>query len=210
MPNTIDTLQTLGYTVGIAYGDVQTEQDALAEAKATATPEAIAEHAATVTAETLTQLANANALPEDPAEKQDLATQIAQAAIDQITASTDDTIAFHERAVQIAKDMPNVWVISGPGITNVYVSCKPDGTGWGAEEQAFLDTLADQDAHKERSFQHFGPDEIVALALEARGLGAVVEGDATGEDAWTLTVDGVKVKTVEQLQAIVDALKPVS
>lgn len=205
MPNTISDVAALGYSAGIAYGSVEAEQSALDEAKTNGTPEVLADQAATVTTETIGQLDRAGKLPSDEAQRRDLWAQIGEAAYEQLQTRAIDRVDFHERALAIATDMPDVWVISGPGVTNVYVSCKPDGTGWGAEEQAFLDALANPDAHKERCFQAFAPEDVVAKALEARALGADVVGDAD-DSTWSLTVDGKDASTEAKLDTAVEAL----
>lgn len=206
MPKTIQDLEQLGYTVGIAHGSVKVEEEALAQAKADATADVIGQQVATVTTETIAQLADAGQLPDDREQRQGLASDIAAAALEQLHERATDRVAFHEAAVEMAKTMPDVWVISGPGVTTVYVACNHDGTGVGEEEQAFIDALADPAAHKERCFQAYAPEDVVGLAIEARSLGADVTADAT-EDSWTLSVDGKNVKTADALEQIVEPLR---
>lgn len=206
MPKTIHDVEALGYSVGIAQGSVQVEEDALAEAKASGTPEVLAEQATTVTTETIAHLDRAGKLPDNETERRDLWAQIGEAAYQQLQTRANERVEFHERALAIAKEMPDVWVISGPGVTSVYVACNPDGTGVGDDEQAFLDALADPDAHKEREFQAHAPEEVVAQALEARALGADVVGEAT-ENTWSLTIGGTDVSTETKLDTAVSALR---
>lgn len=203
---TIRDVEQLGYSIGIAHGSVQAEEDALAGAKQQASAAVIGEQARVVTDETIEKLSNAGQLPDDHDERRQLAVDIATAALDQLNERASERVAHHERALEIAKDMPDVWVISGPGVTSVYVACSADGTGIGDEEQAFLDALADPEAHRERCFQANAPDAVVALALEARTLGADVQGDGS-EDSWTLAIDGKDIKTEAALEAVVEPMR---
>lgn len=150
MPNTISDVEKLGYTVGFAHGSVEAEERALAAAKRDAHGDVLAEQAAAVTTQTIADLAAAGRIPDSNADRQYLATRIAEAALDQLTVRATGRIAIHEKAVQAAREMPDVFVISGPGVTNLYVACKDDGSGWDDAAQEILDALTDPDAHKER------------------------------------------------------------
>lgn len=151
----------LGYTVGQAWGSVEVEQTALDDAKAAADPQVVIEQVNAVTADTVQTLANIGKLPDDPAERLDLATKIGAAALEMLTEHVNEKVAFHERALEIAQTQPDVWHVSGPGL-EIYVACKADGTGWDGDQQAMLDTLADPAAHKERVYQLENPEDFAA------------------------------------------------
>lgn len=192
---TIQDIQALGYTVGIAFGSVQVELDALAVAQADAEPSAIYVKAERITSDTLLDLANAGKLPEAADRKQALAAMIAESALDMLTTVATDKVDFHQRAVEAAKAMPTVWHvdqtvgIDGDGnqqVVSVYVACKEDGTGWEDDSQATLDALAHQPSYDERVFQVQNFDALqAAQALTADGKDVTRE---TGTD--TFVVDG--------------------
>ena len=164
---TIADLQTLGYFVGNAWGSVQVEEDALAAAQAAASPGIVIEQAGRIGTATLQDLANAGKLPTDPAQRAELATQIAAAALDMVSTHANEKVAFHQDAVAIAKTMPDVWRVEqhvGPApavgepdgrqvILSALVACKADGTGWDEPSQAQLDALADKAAYAAREAQ---------------------------------------------------------
>jgi hypothetical protein len=150
----LDALRELGYTVGFAHGSVAVEEEALTEARNDTSAEVLAEQAAKVTTETMAQLNQGGLLPDDPAKRRRLVEQIADTALRHLTERAEGRVAFHQDALAIAKGSPDVWVISGPGVTNVYVACKPDGTGWDEQQQELLDALGDPRAHAERVKQH--------------------------------------------------------
>lgn len=206
MASKINDLLALGFTVGIAHGAVDTEELALDEAKTNAQPQIVAEQADEVTRMTVQALDAEGKLPKTQEGRRELASRIAESALDYLTTRADELVSFHERAVEIAKEMPNVWVVTGPGVTNLYVACKDDGTGWDDDHQAMLDALTDPDSQKEREFQAYAPDEVVAQALEARALGADVVGQATS-DTWSVTVDGKDASTEAKLETAVGKLR---
>jgi hypothetical protein len=212
--NTIDTIRGLGYMVGIAHGDVQTEEDALTLARADAEPGAVIETAGQITTATLQDLANAGKLPATEDRRRALAAKIGDAALEMVTSHVNEKVAFHERAVALAKEMPDVWRVeqwaAGPDEEGVYtpplilstlVACKPDGTGWTAEDQEHLDTLADQVAFAERAWQAANPDALAA-ARTLSAAGKTVERDAGSE---VFTVDG-KSLTADQVIALAESL----
>lgn len=182
----IQDLEPLGYIVGCAHGSVQVEQDALDAAKAAADPQAVIEKVNTVTADTLQTLSNIGKLPETAAEKLELSQQIGAAALEMLTEHVNATVDFHERALQIAHDSPDVWHIEHrvgdlTGLA-IYVSCKADGSGWDDDNQQMLDALADPDAFNERVYQLENPEALqAAQALSASGVELV---RAPGSDAW--------------------------
>jgi hypothetical protein len=139
---TLKTLRDLGYQVGFAHGSVEVEQEALAEARVGTSAEVLAEQAAKVTTETLAQLGQGGLLPDDPGKRRSLAERIADTALGHLTERAEGQVAFHEEALEIAKGSPDVFVVSGPGFTNVYVACKADGSGWDEGQQETLDSLA--------------------------------------------------------------------
>jgi hypothetical protein len=175
MPNSIDDVRALGYTAELAQGSVEVEEAALEEARANATAETIAVGAETVALDV------GRAAVAQGVEGQELADLISQAtvrALEALSSAADERVAFHERAVEIAQAMPNVWAITGPGVPNLYVACQPDGTGLDDEQKALLDALCEPAGHKERSFQHHAPEEVVAAVLELRVEGEEVEAQA--------------------------------
>lgn len=195
-PNTIDTLRGLGYTVGVAHGSVQVEEDALAAARDAADPNVVAEQASQVTTDTVQTLSTLGKLPETDAERLELVTKIAAAALEGLTLAVTEKVAFHERALAIAKEMPDVWrvehwavppdndgVPGPPMILSMLVACKPDGTGWDEDSQEQIDALADTDAFAERAFQALHM-ESVAMAIELQRLGVEVVRPKPGEDVW--------------------------
>lgn len=153
MPKTIRDVEKLGYSVGFAHGSVEAEELALEGAQKDAHIDVLAEQAATVTTATVADLAAAGKLPNDASARRRIAEQIAVQALDHLTVRANRRSEFHARALEVAREMPDVFVISGPGVTNIYVACKTDGTGWDPDQQAILDALADPDAHKERRKQ---------------------------------------------------------
>jgi hypothetical protein len=194
---TITDVQNLGYTCSITAGDVTVEQDALAAAQADASPDVIVGQAAQVTQDTIAAIDADGKLPSDPAARQQLAAAIASAAIDQLATLADARVEFHQRAVDIAQTMPDTWHVSGWG-NELYVDCKPDGTGWDDDAQALLDALADPGSHSERVWQFEHPDPMVA-AQRLLTLGYTVLRPVLGADEFT--VDGGDAMTGDQLVA---------
>lgn len=186
---TIEDIGNLGYTIGIASGSVQVEQDALQSASDAAAPAVILSQASQVTQNTLSAIDQAGKLPSDPGDRKTLAEAIAADAIDQLSTRADERVDFHQRAVAVAQDMPNVWHLSGYGLEG-YIACKEDGTGWDDDAQAHLDALANPDAHAERVYQFENPDAMYA-AVEFRRLGYDVARPELGADVFT--VDGEKL-----------------
>lgn len=182
---TIADLLALGYECGLASGSVTVEEDALAAAQLAADPQTIADQANVAVAETVQALTTLGKVPTDEEERLQMFAQIGETAYKLLTEHASEKLAFHQRALEIAKTMPNTWHVTGPGFTG-YVACKDDGTGWDTDHQAMLDALADPTAHAERCFQSDNPDAMAAAhALAADGK--TVERDP-GSD--TFTVDG--------------------
>jgi len=147
MPRTIADVQARGYEVGFANGSVAVEEAALAAASEKASPQAIAADVQSVVAEVTVAAAaiaqrDGLAGEELRAYVRETAARAADAAFEQITRARGEAVAFHERAVAVALQMPDVFVCAGPGVGRVYVACKPDGTGWDAGAQEILDSLA--------------------------------------------------------------------
>ena len=181
---TIEDLRALGYQVSVAHGGVAVEAEALAAAQAAADPATVITQVNTLTSDTLQTLANIGKLPDTPEGKLELSAQIGAAALDMLTEHIDATVAFHQRALEIAQSMPTVYGISGPGF-GVYVSVD-DATGLGSDEgaQAILDSLADPTAHAERCFQVDNPDAMRA-AGELASKGYAIE-RPVGADSFTV------------------------
>jgi hypothetical protein len=197
---TIQDVTALGYTCGIAAGSVEHEQAALAVAQDGTDPVLIATQAAQVTQDTIKTLDEQGGLPADPAARQQLAALIATSALDQLAARADALVEFHQRAVEIAQTMPDTWHVSGWG-NELYVDCKPDGTGWDDDSQALLDALADPGSHAERVWQFEHPDAMAATR-QLLGLGYTVLRPELGADEFT--VDGGDAMTGDQLIAYTD------
>lgn len=204
---TIDDLETLGYTTVVANGSVEVEEEALALARAEATPAAVAEHANTVTNETIQQLDALGKLPDTPEGRLELAQRIAMAAIEQLTTATSEKVAFHERALAIARTLPNVWRVNQAvtvddqeiNVVQAYVRAKDDGTGWEPVDQEVIDALADPAGFAERAFQVTHADAFAAAAA-LHNAGKVVERDP-GTD--TFVVDG-KAKTTATIVVLAE------
>lgn len=141
MATTLDHLRELGYTVGVAHGAVDVEEEALAQARRNAGEDAVAAKAHQVTRESLAQLAHRGELPPEGEQRQQLAARIADAALAGIQTLADEQVAFHERALRIATEMPTVWHVSGHGVS-AYVPVADDGRGADKAARQQLDTLA--------------------------------------------------------------------
>lgn len=179
---TLDDLRALGYDVGCAHGSVQTEQDALDAARTAADPALIQEQANTVVADTVTALTKLGKIPDDESERLQMFAQMGETAFQTLTNASTEKVAFHERALAIAKDSPDVWHVAGPGFSG-YVSTKQDGTGWDADQQAMLDALADPDSFAERAFQVDNPEAMQAASAIAQS-GVEIARPRLGADAW--------------------------
>lgn len=179
---TIENLRELGYDIGIAHGSVVAEEAALEQARAAADPALIQEQANTVVADTVTALTKLGKVPDDESERLQMFAQMGEMAFQTLTAASTERVAFHESALAIAKEMPDVWHVAGPGFSG-YVSCKPDGDGWDEENQQLLDALADRDALAERAFQADNPDAMQE-ADEIRSLGIEITRPKPGADVW--------------------------
>lgn len=145
MAVTVAELAVLGYTVGVAHGAVDVEEQALEQARKAAGEDVVAAQAQQVTQESLGQLAAAGQLPPEGTQRQQLAARIADQALTRIQTHADDQVAFHERAVQAAKDMPTVWHVSGYGVA-IYVPADARGRGADKDARRLLDQLADHAA----------------------------------------------------------------
>lgn len=202
---TVADLEKLGYTVGIAHGSVEVEQAALEEAKAAADPAVVGAQVNEVVADTVKTLGNLGMIPDDPGKRHELFAKMGETAFEMLTAGRSERVAFHERALQIAKDSPDVHVVQhvvdDQIVAQVYVACKDDGTGWDNDAQAQLDALADKTGFDERVFQVQNADAFdAARQLQASGA------DVTREPGETsFTVDG-KTLTPAKTVAAADAL----
>lgn len=186
MPS-LDDLQALGYTVGVASGSTAVEEEALAAARDLAAPERIEADAQVIAdkaALDATALAVARGITaaKIPAAVSEAVARITTLALDHITIARSEAVSFHERALEIAKGMPTTYVVRGPGITNLYLTID-DATGEPTPESVpIVASLVDPDAHRERLFQHnLGthpkPEvaaEILARVFELRGKGWTV------------------------------------
>lgn len=159
---TIQDLVALGYTVGIAWGSVEVEEAALDSARADASPQTVTRQAAEITKATLDDLAALQRLPDTDEKKNALAVEIAAAALDMVAEHANEKVEFHQRAVECAQTMPDVWHVDqsvdivgadSVRVVSMYVACKQDGTGWDDESQAMLDALAHKPTFDDRVAQ---------------------------------------------------------
>lgn len=196
MTHSLDDVRALGYSVGVAHGAVDVEEAALAAARDRATPGRIRDEADQVAASVAQAAATYGLVGQ---ELIDLVARATAQAIEALTVARSDEIEFHERAVEIAKATPTVYVIDGPGVHTVYVAVD-DETGFGADEpdRETLALLTDPSHHKERCFQHYAPDNVVAAVLGLRAGGHTVDSDAT-TDGWSVVVDGAPVSSADDL-----------
>lgn len=149
MTVTIDDLRKQGWTVGIAHGSVEVEEQALERARALASPQKVDSHVQSVAVQVATAAAAAGVQGQ---ELVDLIARAAAQALTEVTAARDERVVFHERALEIARAMPDVWSVSGlvsrdddhngaPDAISVYVSTGPDGAGIDEHQQATLERL---------------------------------------------------------------------
>lgn len=203
MPKTIDDLRALGYEVGVAHGDVAPEIESLDEAREAAAPEAMRRDAEPIIARSIeTFMSLAAVHPNDPqfsdAAVGDFIARITEQSLRMLGQQRNADVDLYERSVEVAKSMPTVYVISGPGVVNLYVATNEDGTGADAQAQEILDSLCDEAAHTERSFQHHAPDEVVATVIALRGAGEEVEAEATDKN-FTVKFGGKSYRSAETL-----------
>jgi len=119
--------------------------------------------------------------------------RITAAALETITVARSETVAFHERALEIAKAMPTTYVVSGPGVTTVYLDID-DATGEPVPESAeMVASLLNPDAHRERLFQ----DRLSRQEKGAEIFGYVTE---LREKGWTVKAqiqeDGTGIQAI--------------
>lgn len=206
----IGELRAAGYEVGIASGCVKTEESALSEAEGLAAPERIeadVQEIANKAAIDAQALAATRGIRngDRPRAIAEAVTRVTAQALEAITTARSDRVAFHERAVEIAKSMPTTLVVSGPGFTNLYVNVD-DATGEGADESSddVLRSLRDPALVSERfkwTARLEGRDdetELVQRVNELRGKGYTVQPEI-GDDGKTIRVrilDGDGVETV--------------
>lgn len=138
--HTIEDVREAGFEVGLASGSVEVEQAALEEARGSATPESVAQDAEQVANEIARMAVAQGAVGGELSEMVSRATK---KALEEIQGARDERVDFHERALEIAKETPDVFVVSGKGVENLYVACKANGRGWDEDAQAILDSLAD-------------------------------------------------------------------
>lgn len=144
---TIEDVRAAGFTCRLASGSVAVEEEALEMARRQAAPEAI-KPAADDVASAVARLADQRGVIGQA--RVELVARAAADALATISAARDETVAFHERALEIAKAMPDVWFVSALGDpetpdddVRIYVACKADGTGWDDGAQEMLDALVE-------------------------------------------------------------------
>lgn len=194
-PNTIQTLEQMGYRCGVAFGDPAVEQTALDAAQAAASPALIAEQSATVATDAIQQMAAAGALGDDT-DPVALAQQIAGQVAATITKARTADVDFYSRSLEIAQSMATVWHVDGPGVS-AYVSAKDDGTGWDDDNQSTIDALADQDGYDERTYQIDNPDAMTAMSTLV-AAGHTVDRPTAGADLFV--VDGTDKTGAELIE----------
>lgn len=224
----VEELIAAGYNVEVASGSTEVEQAALAEARAVATPErietdvqAIADQAA-LDATALAVQRGIQAA-KIPAAVSEAVSRITALALEQITVARSDQVAFHERALVIAKAMPTTYVVNGPGFENLYVDVD-DATGEPTAESAGVGaSLRDPELTRER-FEwdarfpdHPDSPELIEHVQRLRGCGHKVKPTISeGGAGFTIeiTEDG-KAATViaddlERLRAKVEEVEAAS
>lgn len=142
---TIDDVRAAGLTVALASGSVEVEEAALAEARKAASEKTVAGEAEQVAGE-VASLAVAQG--KTGTELEAIVARATRRALEQIGEARNKRVAFHERALAAAQEMPDVYFVSALGDPDtteddvqVYVACKPDGTGWDKGAQQILDAL---------------------------------------------------------------------
>lgn len=200
----LDDVRKLGYEVGVAYGGVALEEEALAEARSGAAAEVIEAQTNEVTTATIQDLDAIGRLPEEPEERLNLAQRIAADVIAALTDRADARVAFHERALEIAREMPTTYHVGGFGIS-AYVSVD-DATGEAVDQgnQEIIDSLASPEGHAERVYLFENPEAATA-ATELAQAGYDVTRPTAGADEWI--VDGSS-STGEALVAFAEKAEP--
>ena len=142
---TIADLRVAGFTVEFAHGSVAVEEEALAEAKGRASAETIAVGAELVATD-VAKVAVAKGAAGSQLEA--IVLRATERALETLQTVADERVAFHERALEIAREMPDVYRVTHAGDPStpeddvqVYIACKLDGTGWDKAAQATLDGL---------------------------------------------------------------------
>lgn len=135
---TISDVRDAGYQVAFASGSVEAEERALENARQSSSPAAIKQDVDQVARETA-RMALAQGL--EGADLTRIVTTATSQALEQLRGASDARVRFHERALDIARSSPDVYVVSGDGFAGLYVACRPDGTGWDQGAQETLDAL---------------------------------------------------------------------
>jgi hypothetical protein len=143
--STIADVREAGYTVAIASGSVEVEELALEGARGAAAPETVA-----ADVEPIAQEVAAAAIGQGlaGAELEAIVRRATARALEQTQAGRDEKVAFHERALEAARAMPDVFVVTDAGDPSttdddvqIYVACKASGYGWDKAAQEILDAL---------------------------------------------------------------------
>jgi hypothetical protein len=205
MPSRIHDLAQLGYEISLAHGSVAVEEEALAEAERRAAPEQITAEAETLLSRTVEEYARvAQAAGVSPEEQAAMIARLAEQIPRLLKQGRDERVEFHRRALEIARSMPDVWVVSGPGVERCYIACKADGTGWDEEEQGMIERLADPAAHRERVFQAYAPPEVVEAVIDLRRSGVEVDAEAD-ENGFRVRVNGREYRSAGALRKAAQA-----
>jgi len=210
----LDDARELGYEIHAVSGSVATEEEALAAARATADPAFIAEQAQAVTTTTVEQLSREGKLPQAQTDRRQLIEQIASTALDALTERASARVEFHERAVEIARQMPTVYAVSGFGIST-YIAITDSGDGATATDADTLTSLQDPRRHSWRRLVHLlrdrrpdRADTIIDALLQIRAkryrLAIAIQDDGTGLKIDAEGRDGtvaVSMMTIPQILA---------
>ena len=144
---TIHDVRAAGFLVALASGSVEVEEAALVEAQQAATTAAVSEDASAVARE-VASVAVAQDKRGDALEG--IVRAATSQALEQIQGARDERVSFHELALEIARNSPDVFVVTALGDPDTpdddvrtYVACNPDGSGWTKGDQAVLDSLSE-------------------------------------------------------------------
>ena len=143
---TIADVRAAGYAATLASGSVEVEEIALAEAKGQASAETVAVGAELVATD-VAKVAVAKGAKGSQLEA--IVLRATERALETLQTVADERVAFHERALEIAKESPDVYFVSALGDpetpeddVQLYVACKADGSGWDKGAQETLNALA--------------------------------------------------------------------
>jgi len=158
----IEDLEKVGYKVGVAHGSVEHEEAALEAAKQDASLPVVLERVERVASETVLHLDSVGKMPTTAEGRKELVSQITEQALNLITEATTEKVAFHERALSIAQEMPTVYVVQqfspdGQLLVQTYLSVDDKTQQAIEEDQDAAEALLDAEAYAEREKQATEP-----------------------------------------------------